>query len=229
MTDNKEKKSTRGGARPGAGRPANDSRLYAFRAGGDIARFLDSHPNKTLFIRHCLERERLRHEGAELKAPCFESATQASDVNGETLPYFDLRVVAGFPVPLDTDEAAQDIDILRMLCPTPEATYLVRVKGESMRDADIRSGDILVIDRSMRQPTERQVALCELNGEYTVKYVARRGEGLSLVPANARYPEIPVKAGDDFSVWGTVTYVIHKPRPEGAKSTARGKGEQGKQ
>lgn len=222
MTDSKTPKTTWGGRREGAGRRATDSHLYAFRAGGETARFIDSHPNKTLFIRSCVERELAREEASAPTAQCFDRIARATDAATVTLPYFDLRVVAGFPIPLDTDEAAQDIDILRMLCPRPEATYLVRVRGDSMLDADIRSGDILVIDRSLREPGEREVALCELNGEYTVKYVRSDADGkLRLVPANSRYPELPVSKGDDFSVWGTVTYVIHQPRPDAAAQTAK--------
>jgi len=68
-------------------------------------------------------------------------ATNAKDLS---LPFFDIRVVAGFPIPLDTDEKAQDISILSMLCPHPESCYLIRVEGNSMIDADIHSGDNLI-------------------------------------------------------------------------------------
>ena len=129
-----------------------------------------------------------------------------------SLPYFEVKVVAGFPVPLDNDEKAQAIDLIRMLCPHPLSSYLIRVEGDSMIDADIHSGDILIIDKSERNPSERQAALCELNGEYTIKFVHRRGEQLLLVPANPDFPEIPVREGDSFNVWGVVTYTIHKPR-----------------
>lgn len=128
------------------------------------------------------------------------------------LPYFETRVVAGFPIPLDNDEKAQAIDLIRMLCPHPLSSYLIRVEGDSMIDADIHSGDILIIDKSERNPSERQAALCELNGEYTIKFVHRRGDKLWLVPANPDFPEIPVREGDSFNVWGVVTYTIHKPR-----------------
>ena len=54
---------------------------------------------------------------------------------------------AGFPLTLDTDEQAQNIDILRMLCPNPEASYLIKVKGDSMIDAGISDGDIIIVDK----------------------------------------------------------------------------------
>ena len=128
------------------------------------------------------------------------------------LPFFDVDIVAGFPIPLDNDEKGQDIELLRMLCPNPEASYLIRVQGNSMIDAGIYDGDIIIVDKSNRNPSPTEVAVCELNGEYTLKRFERRGEEGWLVPANPNYPEIRVTEEDSFSIWGTVTYIIHKPR-----------------
>lgn len=135
----------------------------------------------------------------------------ASLVRGLELAFFDISVPAGFPVPLDNDERSSRIDLLRMLCPNPEASYLIRVEGNSMTGAGIHPGDIVIVDKSIRRPSPSQVAMCEFRGEYTLKHVVeRQGRGF-LVPANPDYPEIPINPGDGFSVWGTVTYVIHKP------------------
>ena len=121
-------------------------------------------------------------------------------------------MVAGFPVPLDNDERSQDIDILSMLCPHPEASYLIRVSGNSMIDAGVLSGDIVIVDKSNRNPGPHEIAMCELNGEYTLKhFILDEGQGW-LVPANPEYPKIRITPDDDFSVWGTVTYIIHKAR-----------------
>ena len=59
---------------------------------------------------------------------------------------------------------------------------------------------------------ERMELMCELNGDYTLKHFVKRGDEGWLVPANPDYPELKVTEDDDFSVWGTVTYIIHKPR-----------------
>ena len=140
----------------------------------------------------------------------------ATRIRPLTLPLFDdIKVVAGFPIPLSNNEQAQDIELLQMLCPHPEASYLVRVQGDSMIDAGISDGDIIIVDKSQRNPAEHEVAVCELNGEYTIKHVVRRKGKVWLVPANKNYPEIAINEGDDFSVWGTVTYTIHRPRKEG--------------
>lgn len=203
------KTTGRGGRRPGAGRPRNDSRLYTFRAGGEVADYIDSQENKTRFLIGCV-REHM--EGEEPDFSRIGKVYPATDIVPLSLPSFDVKVRAGFPIPLDNDEKAQKINVLRMLCPYPEASYLIRVEGDSMIDSDIHSGDVLVVDKSNRNPSEDQVAMCELNGEYTVKFVRTHDGHHWLVPANPDYPEIQISEDDDFNVWGVVSFVIHRPR-----------------
>lgn len=224
MADNITKKE-HGGARPGAGRPRakEQSRLYTFRASGEMARFIDDHEPKTEFIKKCIAQEMVGAEqepsGLEQERPVFEQASlsklgavyPATMVKAMNINVFDVGIVAGFPVPLDNDEKAQSIELLQMLCPCPEASYLIRVEGNSMIDAGICSGDIVIVDKSNRNPLPSEVAVCELNGEYTLKrFEMRDGTGW-LIPANPDYPEIKVTADDSFSIWGTVSYIIHKP------------------
>ena len=204
-----DKKSRRGGARPGAGHPKGDSRMISFRAPGPLAEQLERMENRTEFIRQALARA-VRERGYHPELPGH--AVPAGSARPLSLPYYDISVVAGFPVPLDNDERSQDIDILSMLCPHPEASYLIRVSGNSMIDAGVLSGDIVIVDKSNRNPTPHEIAMCELNGEYTLKhFVLEEGQGW-LVPANPEYPKIRITPDDDFSVWGTVTYIIHKAR-----------------
>ena len=204
-----DKKSRRGGARPGAGHPRGDSRMISFRAPGPLAEQLERMENRTEFIRQALARA-VRERGYHPELPGH--AVPAGSARPLSLPYYDISVVAGFPVPLDNDERSQDIDILSMLCPHPEASYLIRVSGNSMIDAGVLSGDIVIVDKSNRNPTPHEIAMCELNGEYTLKhFVLEEGQGW-LVPANPEYPKIRITPDDDFSVWGTVTYIIHKAR-----------------
>ena len=204
-----DKKNRRGGARPGAGHPKGDSRMISFRAPGPLAEQLEGMENRTEFIRQALARAvRERGYHPELPGP----TVPASSIRSLSLPYYDISVVAGFPVPLDNDERSQDIDILSMLCPHPEASYLIRVSGNSMIDAGVLSGDIVIVDKSNRNPGPHEIAMCELNGEYTLKhFILDEGQGW-LVPANPEYPKIRITPDDDFSVWGTVTYIIHKAR-----------------
>lgn len=208
MTD-MEKKTVigRGGKRPGSGRPKGDSKLYTFRAGGDIARTLDACPDRSSFIKSCIKAASDGLDNAGLHA------VRATELRGLSIPSFDVRLVAGFPVPLDNDEKSQDIDMLRLLCPHPESSYLIRVQGESMIDAGIENGDIVIVDKSRREPSGKEIAVCELNGEYTVKRVSVEKDGTRwLVPANPEFPRFPITDGDSFSVWGIVTYIIHKAR-----------------
>lgn len=199
----------RGGKREGAGRPRTESKLYTFRAPQVMAAYIDAQESKTDFIKACISKTMAENSSNLEQFGVVFPATRVKDMS---LPFFDIGVVAGFPIPLDNDERAQDIELLKMLCPNPESSYLIRVEGDSMIDAGIESGDIVIVDKSNRFPSESQVAVCEFNGEYTLKrFVKRNGVGW-LVPANPDYPEIKVTPEDRFSIWGTVTYIIHRPR-----------------
>lgn len=214
VEDKDRKKGKRGGRREGAGRPRGDRRLFSFRIEGKLADYIDSHESRTGFIHDCIEaayeneKFKMKNEKFLLKIGDVWPATSIGEM---TLPMFDnARFVAGFPLALDNDELAQDVEILQMLCPHPEASYLIRVKGDSMIDAGIHDGDIIIVDKSNRTPDEHEVAVCELNGEYTIKHVVQEEGRAWLVPANPNYPRIEVTEDDDFSVWGVVTYTIHK-------------------
>lgn len=206
-------KKQRGGRREGAGRPKGDGKMYSFRAEKELSDYIEGHTNKTEFIRGCISMvmEADRASDSQGLEPIGE-VFPASRIKPLNLPFFDISVVAGFPIPLSNDEMAQDIELLRMLCPHPEASYLIRVQGDSMTDAGISNGDIIIVDKSNRNPAESEVAVCELNGEYTIKHFVRDGNKAWLVPANPKYPKLEIMPDDDFSVWGTVTYIIHKPR-----------------
>ena len=203
-----EKTERRGGRRAGAGRPKGDSRLFSFRCSGELAEKLGSMENRTEFINASLSRTLGKDDGLSR----IGKATRASVVAPMHLPYFDVRVTAGFPIPLDNDEKSQDIELLRMLCPHPEASYLIRVKGDSMIDAGVMSGDIIIVDKSNREPGPKEIAVCELNGEYTLKHFVKDGKTAWLIPANPAYNKIEINSDDEFSVWGTVTYIIHRAR-----------------
>ncbi len=213
MTEENEKTKKevrRGGAHPGSGRLGTDSKLNAFRAPGETAKVTDGQRSEPDFIRACIEKT---IGGAETAFGKIGTIYPAASLAGLDLPFFDLSIKAGFPIPLDNDEKSQEVNLLRMICPHPNASYLIRVEGDSMIDADIHSGDIVIVDKSNRNPSPSEVAVCELNGEYTLKRFELRGGGEGwLVPANPDFPEIRVSADDDFSIWGVVTYIIHKAR-----------------
>jgi DNA polymerase V len=96
------------------------------------------------------------------------------------------------------------LDLNSLMVRRPSSTFFVRVEGDSMRDAGILTGDILVVDRSERA-RHGAVVLAVLDGEFTVK----RWVGDALLPANPDYPSIPLHPGRDFEIWGVVMYAIH--------------------
>lgn len=81
-----------------------------------------------------------------------------------------------------------------------------------MIDAGVMSGDIIIVDKSNRDPSPNEIAVCEINGEYTLKRFVREGGTGWLVPANPAYSRREITSEDEFRIWGTVTYIIHKAR-----------------
>lgn len=126
------------------------------------------------------------------------------------LPLASTAISAGFPSPAD-DHLELKLDLNRALVRHPNATFYGRVKGSSMIDAGIEDGDMLVIDKSL-DPKDGDIAVCFLDGEFTVKRIARMDEGLFLMPANTEFKPIRISEESEFQIWGIVTYIIHKAR-----------------
>ena len=127
-----------------------------------------------------------------------------------SLPLFAARVQAGFPSPAD-DHLERSIDLNEELIQHPAATFFVRVKGESMHDAGIQSGDILVVDRSLA-PTDRKIVVAMIDGEFTVKRFRNQEGRIFLEAANDQFPKIEVSGDQELVVWGVVSFVIHPAR-----------------
>lgn len=125
-----------------------------------------------------------------------------------TLPNVGAQIVAGFPSPAE-DYLEAMLDLNRMLIKNPSATFYGRVKGTSMKDAGVDPGDLLVIDKSLAYQNNA-LAVCFLNGEFTLKRIKIEGDALLLMPANPDYQPIVVKEDADFAVWGIVTYIIKR-------------------
>jgi len=123
------------------------------------------------------------------------------------LAAYEPPVRAGFPSPAE-DYAERRIDLNKQLVRHPAATFLVRVVGDSMTGAGIRSGDVLVVDRS-EEPREGNVVVAVVNGELVVKRFARAGGRPLLVAENPAYAPVTVGEADEFRVWGVVRHVIH--------------------
>jgi len=124
------------------------------------------------------------------------------------IPFFQSFIQAGFPSP--AENYLERVCDLNDLCITnAEATYFVRVTGDSMTGDRLEPGDVLVVDCS-RDATEGKVVVAWINGEHTVKRIHFEGDDVFLVPSNPRYATLPVRPGDDFRIFGVVTFVIHK-------------------
>lgn len=127
------------------------------------------------------------------------------------LSFFLNSVQAGFPSPAD-DYVEKQLDLNELLIDHPAATFFVRVEGNSMIDAQIFSGDVLIIDRSL-QAQSGSIVVAILNGEFTVKRIVKKQGKLFLVAENPAFPPLAITEETDFQIWGVVTYVIHKVRP----------------
>lgn len=126
-----------------------------------------------------------------------------------SLPLVQSRVSAGFPSPAD-DYLEIKLDLNKYLIQHPTATFYVRVKGDSMENAGIFDGDLLIVDRA-KDPKDLDIIVGVLDGEFTVKRLVKKAGRVFLYPENENYKPIRIEEENDFRVWGVVTYVIHKP------------------
>ncbi|MEM1282938.1 MAG: translesion error-prone DNA polymerase V autoproteolytic subunit [Chlamydiota bacterium] len=134
--------------------------------------------------------------------------SRAAEVAPAPLPEFSSAVQAGFPSPAD-DYVERQLDLNELMVQHPAATFFVRVEGESMRDAGIHAGDILVVDRSV-EATNGKIVVAVINGEFTVKRFTNDATGAYLVPENPDFPKLKVDENSEFQIWGIVMYVIHR-------------------
>ena len=117
-------------------------------------------------------------------------------------------ISAGFPSPAD-DFKELRISIDQEVVRNEEATFYARVSGESMQGAGLDDGDLLVIDRSL-EPVDNKIAVCFIDGEFTVKRLKVTKDEVLLIPENPKYQSIKVTEENELIIWGVVTYVVKK-------------------
>ncbi len=139
----------------------------------------------------------------------FEFFSPSFDTKLE-INFAGFSVPAGFPSPAD-EYLEPKLDLNEFLIKHPSATFFVRVQGDSMTGAGICNGDILIVDRAL-EPKNGDIAVCVIDGEFTVKRLQIISDEVYLAPENGNYKPIKVTTFQDFRVWGIVTYVIHKPQ-----------------
>lgn len=122
------------------------------------------------------------------------------------LPFVEEGISAGFPSPA-LDFIDLTIDLNKHLIKHPSATFYGRVKGQSLKNAGIYDGDLLIIDKSL-EPINGKIAVCYIDGEFTAKRIKKSKEELWLMPENDDYPPIKIEEENDLIIWGIVTHVI---------------------
>jgi DNA polymerase V len=125
------------------------------------------------------------------------------------LPLFAARVPAGFPSPAQ-DYVERTLDLNELCIAHPAATYYVRATGDSMIEAGIHDGDLLVVDRAI-DAKHGNVVIAEVCGEFTVKELSLT-PSVRLLPRNAAYLPIDLSGSDELVLFGVVTFVIHALR-----------------
>ncbi|MCS5592419.1 MAG: translesion error-prone DNA polymerase V autoproteolytic subunit [Gammaproteobacteria bacterium] len=188
--------STHGGARSGAGRKKNSG---SFKEETKVLRvplsLVDS-------IQDSLKvyRSRLKSD-IELLLP----QGSPEDV---AIPIFSSRVQAGFPSPAD-DYLEDALDLNKYLIQHKEATFFVRAQGDSMLGAGIHSGDILVVDKSLRAISGK-IVIAVVDGDFTVKRLHKYGGKITLKAENDAFDDIKITGNSELIIWGVVTSVIHR-------------------
>ncbi len=122
------------------------------------------------------------------------------------LPFVDTGISAGFPSPAD-DFIELTIDLNKFLVKHKDTTFFARVKGHSMKNAGIYDGDLLVIDKSLA-PQDGKIAICQIDGEFTVKRIKIEKEIVWLIAENEEYKPIKVTPENELMIWGIVIHSI---------------------
>lgn len=124
-----------------------------------------------------------------------------------TIPLYSSKVAAGYPSPTE-DAVEENINLQEFLVKTPAKTFAVTASGDSMIDAGIKSGDLLIVE-SNPLGCNGQIVIAVLNGELTVKFLSIQANQISLVPANPLFSAIEITEDVQFSILGVVKHIIH--------------------
>lgn len=169
-----------GGARPGAGRPKGQGKY------GEATRSMRIPISRVNDVLAFIDEGNTEYE----------------------LPLYGSSVRAGFPSPAD-DYIERKLDLNTHLVKHPAATFFVKAAGESMINAGIQSGDILVVDRSL-EAAHNRIVIAAIDGELTVKRLAKTGGTVKLMAENPDFEPIDITEEQDLVIWGVVTHVIHQ-------------------
>lgn len=136
-------------------------------------------------------------------------STPAEQPSPLALPLFLERVPCGFPSPAQ-DYVESRLDLNKLLVRHPSATYFVRVSGHSMADANIKEGDLLIVDSALTAVHD-DIVVAAIDGEFTVKKL-RTHPSLQLVPMNPNYAPITFNDEASLEIFGVVTFIVYAAR-----------------
>jgi DNA polymerase V len=128
--------------------------------------------------------------------------------NTSEITLTETGISAGFPSPAD-DFKEYRISLDRTLVKNKEATFYAKVSGQSMVGAGLDDGDLLIVDKSL-EPEHNKIAVCFIDGEFTVKRLVLKDDCVYLQPENPNYKPIKVTEDNELQIWGIVTHVIKK-------------------
>jgi len=195
-------KNNHGGARPGAGRPKGSGRYTeptkAIRVPqGSISyikEFLENYPDVTQIDSIAAPKRNTEDS--------LNSTNNANKISRLKIPLYSSTVAAGYPSPAE-DHVEDTLDLNEYMVQRPNSTFMLRVEGESMKNAGIMPNDILVVDRSLTA-SHKKIVIAAIDGELTVKRLYHRGGLVKLLPENPAYPEIELESEADLVIWGVV-------------------------
>ena len=191
----RKKTSNHGGARIGAGRPAGSGKYKeptkAIRVPEGSIRyikdFLESYPNVSQ---------------VGVAKTTIHNSIDTNNVARLEIPLFSSTVAAGYPSPAE-DHIEDTVDLNEYMVQRPDSTFMLRVEGESMKNAGIMPNDILVVDRSLKAQ-HKKIVIAAIDGELTVKRLYHNNGTIKLVAENPTYPDIELESETDLVIWGVV-------------------------
>jgi len=187
-------KNTRGGSRAGAGRKLN-SGIY-----GERTKVIRVPESKVFDIKKYI----IQSQAANV----VDITKSNSSLSYQPLNLFEHKVPAGFPSPAD-DHVEKKLDLNEYLIKQKEATFFVRIKGDSMIDVGIHDNDIAIVDKS-REAATGDIVLASIDGDFTVKLLSSYKSKYRLLAANEKYKPIEINESMQFEVWGVVTGAVRK-------------------
>ena len=187
-------KQPHGGLRLGAGRKLN-SGIY-----GEPTKVIRVPESKVVDIKKYIIQSETNN--------IFDIKATKPLLSYQPLKLFEHKVPAGFPSPAD-DHIEKKLDLNDYLIKQKEATFFVRIKGDSMIDAGIHDNDIVIVDKSQKA-SNGDIVLASIDGEFTVKLLSSYKSKYRLLAANEKYKPIEINESMQFEVWGVVTGAVRK-------------------